>query len=371
MSRNFNDFFANKSGHAVPISSSIYFAEGVPIDALIEGARFLRSGFIETDPTKFDGAIFNSSFLNEATNGTFGSGATIIYGIASSGTALVAVADGVAKRSTDGGQTWSTITIPGASQMFTVEHYNGIFMVGCTVNSAAHVATSADGLTWNVYPISGFSNQSVSAIAFNGTGRWVVGGFSGGRAYSDNNGATWTYSSSAGAGVTDISFGNGLFVHSKTGTDQVFRSADGINWLTSNISNGATAANAIHFWSELGLFVIAGSGAIYKSTDAITWEVALSGITNVMNDIHQLNGRMIVVGEGSKVYITSDAKTFTQLTPVTSATYHGIRIISDTSYVAVGEWANTPVVMMANVVNFAGNRTTNTQGASRQYVRIS
>ena len=196
-------------------------------------------------------------------------------------------------RSTDGGVTWSAITLA------TNTYYSGVAANGATfvaVSGTGYINYSTNsGATWSSAGQPLGSNFSFSAIAY-GAGVFVAIGsnfVSSNRQYATStNGSTWTvrtFPGSGGAGWSTITFGGGKFVTVGGGT--WFTSTDGITWTSQT---GGTAVNSLAYGS--GYYVSATyPDQVGYSTDGLNWtSYTLTPTTGYIRTIGFGNGTFFI-----------------------------------------------------------------------------
>jgi hypothetical protein len=318
---------------ATEIGGIAYFSNFTPHDFTVNGARYLKTGFIETDPQKFDTELFkmslNSRILPSPSFGLSFYG-TSWRGIANDGTRVVAVTgvslndsdnSAVAPRAvvlTNQGLTFSAAPlISGFStsrETRGIIHAAGMFYV---FGDSGRLSRSSDGVSWSsvTFPTTSVNIQDLVyngsvfiAVAFgvvfrstNGTNwsaainsniplnstdvtfdsanpsTWVVGGgvAGNGLAISTDNGLTWAFRQGPADAIGSLSFlfhGNG-FYYAMYNNSRVFRSVDLVTW--ERIFEGSLPWRYI-FDAANGVFV-SPSGEVttdfvasYKHSTAIT-----------------------------------------------------------------------------------------------------
>jgi hypothetical protein len=353
---------------AVPIGSSIYFAEGVPDDYTSQGSRYLVAGTIETDVSKFDVNIFRFSFLQPTVVSlTSVFGTDTIVGIAYNGTVFVALSNaGKVATSTDG-NNWTPRSVPTPSN-FTVGEIavfvNGLFFVGGGGGSNSRLYSSTDGINWverNV--VFTAPNVTITGLAHNGS-RYVAVSTSGHRSYSDNL-TSWTAAGQGPSSGIRVAFGNGLFVHTSQLTAEVFTSTDGINWTSRPYP--VSSSSSIAFGN--GRFVIVGgSGTAYQSTDGINWTFMTNGAsTSAIDRVIFAFGAFFAIGQNSYMGRSLDGLVFENLTTL-GATATAIAAVT-VNDVLVGH--TSAVARRVLIRPYAGSRLGGTFQRTRLYIRVS
>jgi uncharacterized repeat protein (TIGR02543 family) len=201
---------------------------------------------------------------------------------------FVTVGDkGAVAYSNDGGQTWTTTTVPNSTNntrwwdvAYGVVNGTGVFVTvdfGPDGKTSTHKAAySTDGgKNWIPTYLPIFSLWRTVAY---GNGVFVAGGENNNIAWSDDGGKNWheapppAISSPTPIKWQSVAYGNGVFVAVSLNGKAVY-SADGQNWTESTLPNG-------NYWWEVafgdGVFVTvcAYTRLAAWSTDGITWTEA-------------------------------------------------------------------------------------------------
>lgn len=207
----------------------------------------------------------------------------------------VAVANhknGYASYSTDGGSTWTGITISAAHPWTDIIYANNMFVtVGATGTTNATgeypVAWSTDGANWSYESNLNSISTELSSIVY-GNGRFVAFNTNGSMAAYSTDLETWslvTLPTDPDASVVEAplysAYGNGIFV--TVGNCRAMSSVDGEIWSLGNMG-----VNCTDVCFGAGKFVaISDGGYICYSEDGTTWtpvflgddEIVLSAIT--------------------------------------------------------------------------------------------
>lgn len=352
-------------GGGVPVGSTIYYAEGVALDYLDGGARYLVSGSVETDATKFDTDIFKSNLLQTTAGTITVFGASNVVGVAYNGGIFVALSNTGQVATSPDGITWTIRSVPTPANFTTgifAQYLNGLFFVGGGGSSTSRLYSSPDGVTWTERSLAfAVPNVGVYGIAFSGA-RYVAVAAGGYRSYSDNL-TSWTAAGNSGD-ATSIAFGNGVFcIPNSSSFNKFFTSVDGISW--SETVAGPGNIKGIAFGN--GLFVCCGdAGALLTSADGTNW-VSVSTVSDPFKKVAFDYGEFFVLGGSVSVLWSDDGVVFSNattlgITPISAAVMSSRRILVGA---AAGALRDTLVV------NYAGAKGSHTVGTTKQYVRIS
>ena len=172
--------------------------------------------------------------------------------------------------------TASAVQLPPGNVQ-SIRYLNGKFIIvggyrwfiGQTPGSG-YIATSSDGLRWNIFsPLDHFDILSDSAY---GNGRYVVTGDDGG----------------------------------------VFVSNDGINWTAHRIENTTHDLETVAFGAGRFVALSRYRNTIYTSLDGERWEVLEPSNTALVSRVSCLNGHFVAVGEGGTLLFSSDGLIWTE-----------------------------------------------------------
>jgi hypothetical protein len=176
----------------------------------------------------------------------------------------VAVAQGQDKgaRSTDGGATWSQVTLPDGADWNSVTYGNGKFVaVAKSDSTVTQTAYSTDGQSWS----SGSFVGGAESVVF-GNGRFVaIEGTTSNTAFYSLDGINWTATTLPGAATLNwkvLSYGGGVFLAMATGSGQAATSYDGITWTSRTVGSGPWASASY----GAGKFVAVGGYVSPSST---------------------------------------------------------------------------------------------------------
>lgn len=184
-------------------------------------------------------------------------------------------------RSTNNGVTWSSISLPVASQTMSwnsVAFGNNIFIA---VSSEGAVIKSVDGgATWVHISTAVTSGKVWNSVAFiSASNKFIATGASNKTMYSNDYGDTWTLGTipTSPGDWASIAYGNNRYVAIDKSYGYTMYSFNGTSWtlgpsipysLTSVVfSNGLFVATITDFY-------------VYLSSDGINWTLARTGASN-------------------------------------------------------------------------------------------
>ncbi len=351
----------------VTIGKAVFLEDEQPIDLAFNGRRYLRSGTIETDSTKFDTDIFTNRTLLNTTSRTSQFGATNILSTCSNDDSSILIAVGLSgtlSRSIDGGVTWVIQTSGfGADTISACSFGAGVFIIG---GLNGKLSTSPDGITWTARTSTFGSNQILSSTF--GGGLFVIGGGLGNLATSPD-GITWTSRTSqfGVANILALSFGVGRYI--ATGAAGILAtSPTSVTWtlqtsgFTSGESINATSSNSV-------IHVIAGrDGKLSTSTDGVTWTARTSGFSvSRIRGADFGDGIFAITGDDGKMGTSPDGINWTgEVTPTTTR-QNTITVGKDLIFFA----GDSGELVTIDHLRFAGSQTAFAEFGENQYVRIS
>ncbi|HLP13243.1 MAG TPA: LamG-like jellyroll fold domain-containing protein [Flavobacteriales bacterium] len=260
-----------------------------------------------------------TSFIAKTTDGGATYTSTSIPGNYIGGVAFVDASTGFAcgnnssgnmiAKSTDGGSTWTPVTYPTPyiDQLNTIEFNDALHGTAGGYGGALY-STSDGGTTWNYSLVDAgnvvfndidyLDNNTICAVGY------LYPGVEGRVYLSTDGGATWTLKHSS---TTYVSFQGVKFIDAMNGFTcgggAVFRTTDGGNtWAIAFTGLSGEDFKDIEFGA--GKYWLTGnngsSPVLYNSTDAITWTpISISPATTSI-------GYHLMVPSANKVYINGD-----------------------------------------------------------------
>lgn len=372
-------FSKTNGSRAVEIGESVMLSRSVPRDVIINGARYLEAGYLETNPAKFDIGIFpepvNSIYkphggyyspviFSETLN-------QFILGVRASITPEVAVVDAGLTSTAKLTKKGTFPAIGGNAFTYSICEGNGLFVFGVESN----VVTSPDliSFTQRALPFSGYVKTAIY-----GNGVFVIGaGYSIG---TSSDGISWTnvtsnvYPSNLLSGVyspVDAVNPQGVFL---LGCDdgKIIRSVDNGTSFTE-IANPLTM-DVLKLRLLDGVIYAVSSDAIAISNDAgESWSLVSGGFSgySLFSDITQARGYFIILRKGN-LLATKDFITFFELVTGTSASLVFTTIAYDKQNTIIFTADNTSYAYAVDFFELAaGNVAKYVEGDAKQHVRIS
>jgi len=218
-----------------------------------------------------------------------------IDGVARRGRFLALPTSGTTAQVSVDGETWTSETLPSAGSGTWIRAANGLTDDGSSTYKSSStvivatggstVAYSADADTWSTATLPGGLNTSAGQdIAFGqvtaSIGRFVVVSESDADvAYSDDGGATWSIASAAlpNTGFTAVTYGKGIFVAVRSGTNNAATSTDGITWTARTLASVKTWVDVV--WGNGRFIAINDTDTVGNySLDGITWTANTIGV---------------------------------------------------------------------------------------------
>jgi hypothetical protein len=235
----------------------------------------------------------------------------------------------------------------GGSTLMTnvsqIAYGNGIFIaVGTKGASGSTVMKSTDGITWtnltDVYTTSGGR-----CVAYY-NGRWFIGGVGTGINYSDNNGTTWTSSTSSYSNQTR-SFGYGYSVVASvgqgTGNSLAISTDFGVSWTGKGLLL-AGYGNDIKYnggvWLAVGGDNTSTGNIIVKSTDnGTTWTQIVTYNTSYftsLTGVQNVNGLWYISGKGAYYLAYSNTNNPTSISDFTMVSTSSVSFSTNAAYLS-------------------------------------
>lgn len=224
----------------VPVGGHLELPDAVIGNKInIDGQIFIRSGYVETDPTEYDVDFWTNNFLPHPVLWSLTDiGATgNLRGIANdgNGTWIITGDGGLVYRSTDNGITWSTIdTGTGFFHGFIDTDSNGVWIaIRGDGNYSSAIKSIDNGVTWTAFSLPHYAYN----IKTDKNGVWLFTSTSGLIYRSIDNGVTWTQRSGEVGSVDLYSLdtnGSGIWIAGGYGRKLSKSIDNGITW--TNVS---------------------------------------------------------------------------------------------------------------------------------------
>jgi hypothetical protein len=212
--------------------------------------------------------------------------------------------------------TYTALTLPTNAYWQDVIWDGAKFIaVGHDNSAAAYGASSTDGITWSSVTLPLVSSTySYSAIAYNGSTKYVALIADTRHIASSSDGTTWAGTINAiptAGGWSDMIFAGGKFVAVSGAQNRTAYSTDGVTWLNGTISASASEYTSIAYGQPAATayyVVVAGLTATSQysaySTDGVTWT---AGTTMPSADLWS----SVTYGGGKFVAVAGNATTAT------------------------------------------------------------
>ncbi|MFO1475087.1 MAG: hypothetical protein U1F98_00375 [Verrucomicrobiota bacterium] len=223
------------------------------------------------------------------------------------GNGLFVAAGGVGSRSailtSASGADWAPVFLGVSLPISAVVHGGS----GFVAFPGSATLLSADGTNW-AWASPGIG-RSVSAACW-GAGQYVAAGPTGGLFVSPD-GQTWTQTYTNAGALTDVAYGNGLFI--AVCSNSVLTSLDAIHWGV----NPLPVSNAIGVGCGAGTFAISGSqGTILTSSDGTNWLAQSAVATNRLSRVLCSGGRINLFGANGSMLSSTDTTNWALLSVV-------------------------------------------------------
>ena len=243
-------------GGAVPVGGVVMLPDFFPNETVQGGATYLRSGYVETDETKFDTSFFNFPFIDKAV-------------------------------STSG------ISYGGSQQYLNSAYLRSKYWILGQKSGGGGVGlfSSSNGLTFTDLNLSG-GGSTVSISELKDSGSLILTNSSStesGQAFywTSADGATftprlspfWGVSNNNGGSLTSLEYFAGHFYASgrtAVNTYDLKRTVDGITWTSTGKTNTGTAGNYYPYAGGGRLLMLTPNGgaaapSVETSTNGTTW----------------------------------------------------------------------------------------------------
>lgn len=377
---------------ATEIGGIAFFSSFTPHDFTVNGARYLKTTFIETDTAKFDTNLFKMSLNTRHVGGPTFTNSNLLRsgvwkGIATNGTTVLAltsisVMDNTGNattpyvaRSTDAGSTFAfTSTITGFSTSYDTRgiiYALGVFIV---FGDGGKCSKSATGLTssWTVIDPVGISTP-IQDMKFNGSTIIATGSSFIRRSVDATN---WTTVGagqvSAAARFVACSFDNPS-LWAIAGGDQnegISRSTDnGLTWTRANFPVSATG-NCVFLTYGRGYFYVGYPAGVFRSADLLSWEKVNTSLPQSSNFFYD-SAEDVFVGPNAEV--TYDFSAIYRFAFSPAATGQAIVRVNN-KYIVPFTSSDLFYILNINATTYAGSPTnidTGSNSLARGFVRIS
>ena len=214
---------------------------------------------------------------------------------------VAAPATGTAAWTSPDGTTWTARTFP-ASGNYSRYAYGATLHL-CSISGSTTAASSPDGVTWTARTLGAAYND----IAFGGSVFVGVAGTT--VAGSSPDGITWTARTLPTSQTwLQVRHNGSVFLAIGGSSNNFATSADGLTW-TARTGPAGVVGTSCSLFVAGSTFVLAFGGALYSSTDGITWTLAGS-LPAIPSSLGRINSVWIAVLAGSGVYTSTDLATW-------------------------------------------------------------
>lgn len=304
-------------GGSSVVGSSIDFSDNLPTQ-IVDGSQvWLQSGYVETDPAKFDATFWDYTRATVWPRTSAWSGRANIAAATNLNTIVVAVSattsptSGGVFVSTDGGSTFGSLIV--LANYTTNESANNVTWVQAlglwvVVSSLGKIHTSPDAVTWTERT-SGTTN-SLFGITFANGVLVIVGGS--GTILTSTNGTSYTVRTSNVTGVafSSVAYHSGVWLAvSTTASLKGSRSTDnGVTWTAVTVTSTGFANSISVISSNIGfvITVSSGSGGVFKSTTGGTGSWTYVGHRSLDLRSPTYNGEFYLFFSGGNIYKSYD-----------------------------------------------------------------
>lgn len=280
---------SSKVGGSGVIGGVVYFPAQFPTEYKVKSETYLRSGFIETNTSKFDTSLWGKLWLPKNSNAS-----TISSLIAGAGSVVIKESSNNISRSIDGGKTFTSVTpagwSTGGANTRSAKYANGVYtlVVPAGNTNAGFWNSKDDGVTW----IKTTVNVAGGGVDNFGGQVWVGGRTDGGAVNyiqrSTDGGDNWSQVtvpvSDTGLGHYVISKPTNKSIGLIISDSYILRTADaGLTW--SVVMNSGSAAWTLGT-DGAGKWLLNQNGTLYLSTDdGLTFNQQTTTVGTVSGDL--------------------------------------------------------------------------------------
>jgi len=230
-----------------------------------------------------------------------------LNGITFGNNTFVAVGErGTVRYSSDNGSSWDNGTSGTTREFYEIAYGDNTFVaVG---QSGRHSYSSNNGTSWDNGTWS--DTDHVTGVEFGNN--IFIGSSSTNLTKSTDNGANWT-PIGAGLKVSDVAFGDSIFVACGAEGAIVTTSDNGSSWTTRTSGASTNTLYGITFGSNQ-FFSVGSSGKLIKSiNNGSSWSTVDSTVSNSLYSIVFGNSTFVAVGYRTVIVSTDNGSTFTEM----------------------------------------------------------
>lgn len=220
--------------------------------------------------------------------------------------------------------TWTSGNIGIGISLNYLIFDGSVFRMTITGGGIQRLWTSTDGITWTLNAGSG-TTTNLNVVGY-GNSQYLYGGF-GGILATSTDAKTWTLRTSGTTNsITALNWSGSLYNYG-TNSPTFGYSNDAITWNTTS----AGASNGI---TNIGnIYVSAGAGTIFASSDGINWyqQPTPSGI-NTMTGIIVTPSQFLVSAATGKIAVSSTTYSYNPATQFQLPTENNVSIVTESKY---------------------------------------
>ena len=251
-------------------------------------------------------------------------------------------ANGITKKTTNGGYNWSSLSGGNLTGIFFINN-----STGWVVGYPGYIGKTTNGSSFTQQP-TGIQDRLNEVFFLNENTGWVVGGdFSNEVIFKTTNGGTNWITQTSGTSNKLFSV---HFINENTGwaaggpsSPKIIKTTNsGQNWFTQNTSVISTPLYSVMFANENTGWAVAGylgGETIIKTTDGgQNWFSQSSGDTRYLRDCYVIDSlRSVAVGQGGKIITTTNGgENWNVITTGSSVELWAVDFASDSIGYAIG-----------------------------------
>lgn len=285
---------------------------------------------------------------------------THLLGVATNNTTTVAVGNGGAITSSSDLATWTQRSSGTTGNLSDITYAGGKFVAISSSNGA--VTTSTDGATWTVQTTTGLTNTVLQGITYDtATSNYVIVG-NGGGIWTSPDATTWTVRTSpTTANLRKVTAANGKLVAVSQSGEVIVTTNATTTWTRPLAGTGRAFAD-VAFGNNT--WVAVGTGTVYTSSDAATWNDATFASVNFVA-VKFIQGNFIALANNHTYFTSTDGTNWQgrssgAFDPMLDAV--AVSTANGTRFVGVGNYGT---ILTGGVPSMPGSRTVNVIAGQR------